>query len=98
MRSYKKCVRNSIGMRTYKIIGLKVSQNEQLQKTGGGSPLRHSCFLLPTSYFAHPFCSLLPRGPPPAAVALVSVGAIAQNRRLFARAARLNERRHDVRR
>src|SRR5712692_615513 len=38
MRSYKKCARNSLGMRTYKIIELKVSQNEQLQKTGGGSP------------------------------------------------------------
>src|SRR5712692_10208891 len=47
MRSYKKCVRNSIGMRTYKIIGLKVPQNEQLQKTGGGSP----SFASSLSYF-----------------------------------------------
>jgi hypothetical protein len=36
MNTYAKCAANPCGMRTYKIIGLKVSWNEHLQKTGGG--------------------------------------------------------------
>src|ERR1700733_5615770 len=35
MRSYAKCVRNPRRMCSYKFIGLKVLQNEQLQKIGG---------------------------------------------------------------
>ena len=41
MRRYEKCARKSFEIRTYKNKGLKVSWNEQLQKTGGYPP----CFL-----------------------------------------------------
>jgi len=37
MNTYAKCAANPRGMRTSKIIGLKVSWNEHLQKTGGES-------------------------------------------------------------
>ena len=36
MRSYEKCAGKSFGMRGYKIVGLKVSWNQQLQKMAGG--------------------------------------------------------------
>jgi hypothetical protein len=35
MNTYAKCAANPCGMRTCKIIGLKVSYNEHLQKSGG---------------------------------------------------------------
>src|SRR3989449_11595161 len=35
MRTYEKCVRKPFGMRIYKIIGLKASQNQHLQKKAG---------------------------------------------------------------
>jgi hypothetical protein len=43
MNTYAKCAANPCGMRTSKIIGLKVSRNEHLQKVGEGREL-----LLPT--------------------------------------------------
>ena len=38
MCTYEKCACKSPGMRTYEIIGLKVSWNEYLQKNPGGPP------------------------------------------------------------
>src|SRR5579862_2439099 len=39
MNTYAKCSANPCGMRTSKIIGLKASYNEHLQKMGGGVEL-----------------------------------------------------------
>ena len=39
MNTYAKCAANPCGMRTSKIIGLKVSWNEHLQKNGGREEL-----------------------------------------------------------
>ena len=39
MNTYAKCAANPCGMRTSKIIGLKASWNEHLQKKGGGEVL-----------------------------------------------------------
>jgi hypothetical protein len=45
MNTYTKCSANPRGMRTFKIIGLKLSCNEHLQKNGGGEVL-----LLPSGH------------------------------------------------
>jgi hypothetical protein len=54
INTYAKCAANPSGMRTSKIIGLKTSWNEHLQKRGGGERLllpsgHHGCglYLLP---------------------------------------------------
>ena len=38
IRSYEKCARKAYRMCNYKIVGLKVFQNLQLQKMWGGAP------------------------------------------------------------
>jgi hypothetical protein len=50
INSYAKSATNPCGMRTSKIIGLKVSCNEHLQKNGG-----RGCLLLPSALFARSF-------------------------------------------
>ena len=51
MNTYAKCAANPCGMRTSKIIGLKASCNEHLQKMGVGKVL-----LLPTALQGSPSC------------------------------------------
>src|SRR5712692_1882443 len=58
IRTYEKCARNSFRIHTYKIIGLKASWNEHLQKTSGGplsSPFPFHLFPIPSPRCLFPF-------------------------------------------
>jgi hypothetical protein len=48
MNTYAKCAANPCGMRTSKIIGLKVSCNEHFQKNGGREGFGCGLYLQPT--------------------------------------------------